>query len=422
MPLTFGTPPKLVQAIMAGGQEAVFKTREGVEDNFEEGARSMARLRVSRRDAVIGVSASGLTQFVRGALTGARKKGARIIFVTCWPGTELQNYVDLIIAPAVGPGGHCRIHAAQGRNRDEDGAQHAHDHRDDPRRQDLRQPHGGRPDRVREAARPCVPDRGHRDGHRSRRGGRVAAHRSVEREGRDRHEESRRSAIRRRSAGSAPPTIPFAPLSARTSSPRSADSLASTDPDFSAARALIAGAIDQGVTPAAVVEVGRAAGPIWCEPFGRLWYDAAAPAADVRHHVRSGVVDESHGDHVARDASRRRTTSRRSRPASERSSRDGVTPRTLQSGCAICSNTRPVCPRTCDCGSRRSGRAEYEAALQAVPLERPPGAESVYSDLGFMVLGFALETARGARARRAVRGTSHGLERDDDVQAVADAG
>ncbi|MGE5835279.1 MAG: SIS domain-containing protein, partial [Acidobacteriota bacterium] len=60
MPPTFGTPPKLVQAIMAGGQEAVFKTREGVEDNFEEGARSMARLRVSKRDAVIGVSASGL--------------------------------------------------------------------------------------------------------------------------------------------------------------------------------------------------------------------------------------------------------------------------------------------------------------------------------------------------------------------------
>ena len=115
MPLTFGTPPKLVQAIMAGGQEAVFKTREGVEDNFEEGARSVARLRVSKRDALIGVSASGLTQFVRGALTGARKKGARIIFVTCWPGTELQNYVDLIIAPAVGPeviAGSTRLKAA----------------------------------------------------------------------------------------------------------------------------------------------------------------------------------------------------------------------------------------------------------------------------------------------------------------------
>jgi len=103
MPPTFGTPPELVQAIMAGGQEAVFRAREGVEDNFEEGARSVARLRVTKRDVIIGVSASGITQFVRGALVGGRKKGTRIIFVTCWPGTELQNYVDLIIAPAVGP-------------------------------------------------------------------------------------------------------------------------------------------------------------------------------------------------------------------------------------------------------------------------------------------------------------------------------
>ncbi|ODS59455.1 MAG: N-acetylmuramic acid 6-phosphate etherase [Acidobacteria bacterium SCN 69-37] len=103
MPTTFGTPARLVHAIMAGGQGAVFRTREGAEDNFEEGARSMARARITKRDVVIGVSASGITQFVRGALTGARKKGARIVFVTCWPGTELQNFVDLIIAPAVGP-------------------------------------------------------------------------------------------------------------------------------------------------------------------------------------------------------------------------------------------------------------------------------------------------------------------------------
>jgi N-acetylmuramic acid 6-phosphate etherase len=103
MPPTFSTKPELVQAIMAGGQEAMFRAREGVEDNFEEGGRSIARLRIGKRDVVIGVSASGITQFVRGALTVARKKGARIIFVTCWPGTELQNFVDLIIAPSVGP-------------------------------------------------------------------------------------------------------------------------------------------------------------------------------------------------------------------------------------------------------------------------------------------------------------------------------
>jgi N-acetylmuramic acid 6-phosphate etherase len=103
MPPTFGTPPNVVQAIMAGGQEAVFRAKEGVEDNYEEGARSIARLRLNRKDVVVGVSASGMTPFVRGGLTRARKAGAKIIFVTCWPGSELQNFVDLQIAPSVGP-------------------------------------------------------------------------------------------------------------------------------------------------------------------------------------------------------------------------------------------------------------------------------------------------------------------------------
>jgi len=103
MPPTFGTSPTLVQAIMAGGQEAVFKAKEGVEDNYEEGARSISRLRLGRKDVVIGVSASGMTPFVRGGLTRGRKVGAKIIFVTCWPKSELQNFVDLQIAPAVGP-------------------------------------------------------------------------------------------------------------------------------------------------------------------------------------------------------------------------------------------------------------------------------------------------------------------------------
>jgi N-acetylmuramic acid 6-phosphate etherase len=103
MPPTFGTSPRVVQAIMAGGQDAVFKAKEGVEDNYEEGARSIARLRLGQKDVVVGVSASGMTPFVRGGLTRARKAGAKIIFVTCWPGSELQAFVDLQIAPAVGP-------------------------------------------------------------------------------------------------------------------------------------------------------------------------------------------------------------------------------------------------------------------------------------------------------------------------------
>ncbi|MBI4263833.1 MAG: N-acetylmuramic acid 6-phosphate etherase, partial [Acidobacteria bacterium] len=102
MPPTFSTDPSLVQAIMAGGHKASFAATEGAEDNYEEGARAITRLRPAKRDVVIAVSASGMTQFVRGALTRARKAGARIIFVTCDPGTELQMFVDLTIAPAVG--------------------------------------------------------------------------------------------------------------------------------------------------------------------------------------------------------------------------------------------------------------------------------------------------------------------------------
>jgi N-acetylmuramic acid 6-phosphate etherase len=103
MPPTFGTPDDLVQAIMAGGKNALIKSREGVEDNYEEGARSVNRLRPTKKDVVVGVSASGMTQFVRGALTRARRAGSKIIFVTCDPRTELQMFVDLTIAPAVGP-------------------------------------------------------------------------------------------------------------------------------------------------------------------------------------------------------------------------------------------------------------------------------------------------------------------------------
>jgi N-acetylmuramic acid 6-phosphate etherase len=103
MPPTFGTDPDVVQAIMAGGRGAILTAKEGAEDNYEEGARQITRLQPTSKDVVVGVSASGMTSFVRGALTRARQAGARIIFVTCDPRTELQTFVDLTIAPAVGP-------------------------------------------------------------------------------------------------------------------------------------------------------------------------------------------------------------------------------------------------------------------------------------------------------------------------------
>ena len=103
MPPTFGTDPTLVQAIMAGGKDAIFRAQEGAEDNYEEGTRSVNRLAPTKKDVVIGVSASGMTPFVRGALTSGRQAGSLVIFVTCDPRTELQTFVDLTIAPAVGP-------------------------------------------------------------------------------------------------------------------------------------------------------------------------------------------------------------------------------------------------------------------------------------------------------------------------------
>ncbi len=103
MPPTFGTEPTIVQAIMAGGRTAILRAKEGAEDNYEEGARQINRFDPTKRDVVVGVSASGMTPFVRGALTSARQAGARIIFVTCDPRTELQTFVDVTIAPAVGP-------------------------------------------------------------------------------------------------------------------------------------------------------------------------------------------------------------------------------------------------------------------------------------------------------------------------------
>src|SRR5258705_13243718 len=59
MPPTFGTPPRVVQAIMAGGQAAAFQAKEGGEDNYEEGGRTIGRGRLSNRGGGIGGSARG---------------------------------------------------------------------------------------------------------------------------------------------------------------------------------------------------------------------------------------------------------------------------------------------------------------------------------------------------------------------------
>ena len=103
LPPTFGIEPATAQAIMAGGPAAVHRAKEGVEDDEKAGRRAMRGVRPSRRDVVIGISASGVTPFVRGALVSARTANARVIGITCAPRSELRNLADVVIELVVGP-------------------------------------------------------------------------------------------------------------------------------------------------------------------------------------------------------------------------------------------------------------------------------------------------------------------------------
>jgi N-acetylmuramic acid 6-phosphate etherase len=100
-PPTFGTDPRRVRAVMAGGSESVFASREGAEDREDLGREEGGRL--NARDLLVGVSASSVTPFVRGALAAARARGARSVLVTCAPGRGLARLADIVIAVRSGP-------------------------------------------------------------------------------------------------------------------------------------------------------------------------------------------------------------------------------------------------------------------------------------------------------------------------------
>ena len=100
-PPTFNTRPGQVQAVMAGGQRAVFRSVEVAEDDARAGARAV-RGRARRGDAVVGVAASGVTPFVRAALGEARRRGALTVLVTCNPSVPRQA-AHIVIALKVGP-------------------------------------------------------------------------------------------------------------------------------------------------------------------------------------------------------------------------------------------------------------------------------------------------------------------------------
>lgn len=100
-PPTFGSDPERIRALIAGGDDAVFRAKEGAEDREDEGRKAATDLDL--RDLLIGLSASSVTRYVLGALNQAREQGARTILLTCAAGEGLEEAADLVIGLATGP-------------------------------------------------------------------------------------------------------------------------------------------------------------------------------------------------------------------------------------------------------------------------------------------------------------------------------
>jgi N-acetylmuramic acid 6-phosphate etherase len=102
-PPTFGTPREWVQGIIAGGDIAVFRSIEGAEDDAQAGAEALRERELSELDCVVGLTASGRTPYVIGALKHAREVGAWTGGVSVNPGAAMAPWCDVLMAPAVGP-------------------------------------------------------------------------------------------------------------------------------------------------------------------------------------------------------------------------------------------------------------------------------------------------------------------------------
>jgi len=100
---TFGTDPRMVQAIIAGGKRALRHAVEDAEDSAADGARDLAAAHVTRRDVVVGLAASGTTPYVLGALRLARRKGAVTVSVTSNRRSPLVRQAQIAIVPDTGP-------------------------------------------------------------------------------------------------------------------------------------------------------------------------------------------------------------------------------------------------------------------------------------------------------------------------------
>lgn len=102
-PPTFCTPPELVQGILAGGEAALVRSSEALEDRAEDGAAAIAARAVGPIDVVVGISAGGTTPYVHGAIAAARDRQAKTAFIACVAAADVPVAVDADIRLLVGP-------------------------------------------------------------------------------------------------------------------------------------------------------------------------------------------------------------------------------------------------------------------------------------------------------------------------------
>lgn len=102
-PPTYGTDPELVQGIIAGGRDAMFNSIEDAEDSEEMGIQVVHDKGISQNDVVVGITASGRTPYVLGAVREAKKIGAVTVGISSNSTSIIKNDVDIAITPIVGP-------------------------------------------------------------------------------------------------------------------------------------------------------------------------------------------------------------------------------------------------------------------------------------------------------------------------------
>lgn len=100
---TFSTPRELVQGHIAGGDHALRNSIEAAEDSKSSGAELIKSLGVTSKDSVIGITASGRTPYVIGAVDAAKRIGAYTAGLTCNKGSQLGEHTDDVIEVEVGP-------------------------------------------------------------------------------------------------------------------------------------------------------------------------------------------------------------------------------------------------------------------------------------------------------------------------------